>query len=410
MKLKGIELLSNAAQLEIDTHRAIKANKRKSIFQHKSGGSSEGAGLRPEVLDEPIGKSAISDEGVGTSPEGSTDDETFLFDEKEENPKDISWVSTDEDEYDDKEKEDDESIAIETTDDEKTDIDVEDQVKGVAEMNIVEEAEEENAEKVEELKAYEELKANEEQQGDDQAGDEQVGVPVSTTHKEKPNLLQSTSSHSVSSNFSNQFINSPNASLISTIPENTEVEINSLLDIQIQQDVPNIQQEPFHAVKVSVIPEPKIPPSTSLASPLTATITPVVPVPNLEAFNYVVQRVSELEKDVNKLKQVNHSITILESIRSEVPEAGNKYFGSTLRDTLQKVLQRHTEELRHEFSQKTICQTHTKDLNMKVSQDDVSKFIKVKQKRAAQEKMPKYLTTLYDQAAEDEHKQKEILF
>ncbi|GJV47100.1 hypothetical protein Tco_1437312 [Tanacetum coccineum] len=63
---------------------------------------------------------------------------------------------------------------------------------------------------------------------------------------------------------------------------------------------------------------------------------------------------------------------------SEVPEAVNKYFSSTLRDTLQK--------------------------------DDVSKFIKVKQERAAQEKMPKYLTTLYDQAAEDEHKQKEILF
>ncbi|GJX86334.1 hypothetical protein Tco_0337108 [Tanacetum coccineum] len=185
LKLKGIELLSDAAQLEIDTHRAIKANKRESIFQHKSGGSSEGASLGPEVLDEPKGKSAISNKGVGTSPEvpdetkykheaqddlddwGSTDDETFLFDDKEENPEDISWVSTNEDEYDDKEKEDDESIDIEMTDDEKTDIDVEDQVKGVAEMNIVEEAEEENAEKVKEQKAYEELKANEEQQGDD---------------------------------------------------------------------------------------------------------------------------------------------------------------------------------------------------------------------------------------------------
>ncbi|GKC68065.1 hypothetical protein Tco_1100663 [Tanacetum coccineum] len=182
LKLKGIELLSDAAQLEIDTHRAIKVSKRKSIFQHKSGGSSKGAGLGPEVLDDPTGKSAFSDEGAGTSPEipdetkdkheaqddlddwGSTDDETFLFDDKEENPEDISWVSTDEDEYDDKEKEDDESIDIETTDDEKTYIDVEDQVKGVAEMNIAEEAKEENVEKVEEQKAYEELKANEEQQ------------------------------------------------------------------------------------------------------------------------------------------------------------------------------------------------------------------------------------------------------
>ncbi|GJR97156.1 hypothetical protein Tco_0269330 [Tanacetum coccineum] len=66
-------------------------------------------------------------------------------------------------------------------------------------------------------------------------------------------MLQFTSSHSVSSNFGNQFINSPNASLIGTIPKNAEAEINSLLDIQIQQDVTNIQQEPFHAVKVSKV-------------------------------------------------------------------------------------------------------------------------------------------------------------
>ncbi|GKC97256.1 hypothetical protein Tco_1167531 [Tanacetum coccineum] len=90
-----------------------------------------------------------------------------------------------------------------------------------------------------------------------------------------PNLLQSTSSHSVSSNFGNQFINSPNASLIGTILENAEAEINSLLDIQIQQDVPNIQQEPFHAVKVSVILEPtQIPPTTPPAPPLPAIKIP----------------------------------------------------------------------------------------------------------------------------------------
>ncbi|GKG58511.1 hypothetical protein Tco_0592290, partial [Tanacetum coccineum] len=89
----------------------------------------------------------------------------------------------------------------------------------------------ENVEKVEEQKANEELKPDEEQQEDDQAEDEQVGVPVLTTHKEKPNLLQSTSSHSVSSKFGDQFLNSPNVSLIGTIQENAGVEINSLLDI-----------------------------------------------------------------------------------------------------------------------------------------------------------------------------------
>ncbi|GJZ72375.1 hypothetical protein Tco_0636226 [Tanacetum coccineum] len=66
-KLKGIELLSEATQFEIDTQKAMKANKRTSRFQHQSGGSSEGAGLGPEVPDEPSDKSANSDEGASTS-------------------------------------------------------------------------------------------------------------------------------------------------------------------------------------------------------------------------------------------------------------------------------------------------------------------------------------------------------
>nr|GEV48920.1 hypothetical protein [Tanacetum cinerariifolium] len=44
-KLKGIELLSDAAQLEIETLKVIKASKRKSKFQHQTGGSSEGADI-----------------------------------------------------------------------------------------------------------------------------------------------------------------------------------------------------------------------------------------------------------------------------------------------------------------------------------------------------------------------------
>ncbi|GKD66295.1 hypothetical protein Tco_1308403, partial [Tanacetum coccineum] len=132
---------------------------------------------------------------------------------------------------------------------------------------------EENAEKVEEQKVDEEKK------GDDQAENEQVGVPVLVINKEKPDLLQSTSSHSISSNFGNQFFNnSPNVSLIGTIQENAEAEINSLLDIQIQQEVPTIPQEPFHEVKVFVILEPtRIPPSTPPTPSLPATKVPATP-------------------------------------------------------------------------------------------------------------------------------------
>nr|GEW42242.1 hypothetical protein [Tanacetum cinerariifolium] len=90
-----------------------------------------GVGLRPKVPDEPTGKSAVSDEGA------------------EENPKDIPWESIDDDETKNDDEEDVTSIDIEKTDDERMDIDVEDQEKGVEEMNIVEEAKEEIAKKVE---------------------------------------------------------------------------------------------------------------------------------------------------------------------------------------------------------------------------------------------------------------------
>nr|GEV49907.1 hypothetical protein [Tanacetum cinerariifolium] len=54
-KLKGIEFLSTAAQLEIDIKKAQKASRRQSRFQHQFGGSSEGASLKPEIPDDPIG-------------------------------------------------------------------------------------------------------------------------------------------------------------------------------------------------------------------------------------------------------------------------------------------------------------------------------------------------------------------
>ncbi|GJW00431.1 hypothetical protein Tco_1555682 [Tanacetum coccineum] len=211
----------------------------------------------PQVPDELTGKSAVSDEGVGTSPEVSdetkdkskaeddiedwgSDDETFLFDDKDETIEHIPWVSTDEDEYDDEDEEDDESIDIEKTDDERTELDNDD---------------------------HEMLDA--------------VKTDVAKEHEENAEKLKNKRPMKNSRLMNNQFLNSPNVSLIGIIQENAEVEINSF---------------------------------------------------------YVVQRVYELEKDIPELKQVDHTPTILELIKSEVPEAVNKYLGSTLSDTLQKSL------------------------------------------------------------------------
>ncbi|GJR97155.1 hypothetical protein Tco_0269329 [Tanacetum coccineum] len=151
----------------VKVDRAIKARKRKSRLHDQSGGSSKGASLRLEAPDELTGKFVDSDEGFGTLPKvldeskdksvarddlddlGSTNDEEYLLAYKDEKLEDIPWQSTDDDEYENVNEEDDASIDIKKTDKERTDTNVEDQVKGVAEMNIAEEAEKENTGRVE---------------------------------------------------------------------------------------------------------------------------------------------------------------------------------------------------------------------------------------------------------------------
>nr|GEY46346.1 hypothetical protein [Tanacetum cinerariifolium] len=70
-----------------------------------------------------------------------------------------------------------------------------------------------------------------------------------------------------------------------------------------------------------------------------------------------------MEKDVIELKRFNHSPVILESIKS-----------------------------------------------LQYPQKDVSEITKIKKEHAAKEKMPKYSTTPFDQAADNEYVQKDIMF
>ncbi|GJS38614.1 hypothetical protein Tco_0563657 [Tanacetum coccineum] len=171
------------------------------------------------------------------------------------------------------------------------------------------------------------------------------------SQKEKHEVPRSSSSHSQSLNYGNQFLNiSSDTYLDGFMKDHAETEINSLLDVQIQQKIPLVLSAPLLDVLVSVIPPQKntkptplttpihTPPITSMIPPvkssLPATKTPDAPIPPSE------------------LKQVDHSIVILESIKSQVPHIVNEYLGSSLRDSLQKVLQKHTEELKQELKQK----------------------------------------------------------
>ncbi|GJV45013.1 hypothetical protein Tco_1429549 [Tanacetum coccineum] len=66
-KLKGLETLSEAAQLKLDLKKAWKASKDEFYIQQRSKGSSEGSGITLEVPDELVHKS--SNEGARVNPE-----------------------------------------------------------------------------------------------------------------------------------------------------------------------------------------------------------------------------------------------------------------------------------------------------------------------------------------------------
>nr|GEW71397.1 hypothetical protein [Tanacetum cinerariifolium] len=158
-------VMTDEEQLAADMKKAIKASKEALGLQQQTIDSSEGAGITPEAPDELTGKFTTSKEGAGIIlevPDGGKDE--------------ITWLSTDEEEKgteDDDEVDDDRSIGIAKTNDERTYAKNGDQAMTDAE-NIV-------AKKLKEEKGDEE----EEQADDDQAEDDNVGILVTMSQKEK---------------------------------------------------------------------------------------------------------------------------------------------------------------------------------------------------------------------------------
>nr|GEV27389.1 hypothetical protein [Tanacetum cinerariifolium] len=392
-KLKGIQTLIAEEQLAADTMQALIASKQSSISQPHVGGSSERTGVLLGVPDELTLIHTTSSKGTSTKPE--------VLDEEETVDEEVEWLYSDEEE----EKTDDRSIDIENTND-----DVENDDEFVHGDEYVHE----------EMKDAEDAETRK----DDEGITDAEKTEVAKGDLEQPRKLPLTSSSlSVLYGFGNQILNlSSDTSLIGTIKEFADNEINSLLDIQIQQEVPHVHSPFILTVPVFVIPKPtffspipeipSVAPATTLLPPLSVstislvlqqTATPILTPPItteapatttvLDPLSKIAQRVSVLEKDVQELKKVGHSLVILATTISHVPAAIDEYLESSLGDALQKVLQKHTEELIQQTSQKYVFE-----------------ITKIKQEEAAKEQIPKFSATPYDQAVEAECKQNEILF
>ncbi|GKD53368.1 hypothetical protein Tco_1286755 [Tanacetum coccineum] len=223
-------------QLAANTMQALKAIKKSSRSQPYTGGSSEGAGVTLEVPDESTAILITSSEGTGSKEESEYSDEENVNEE-------VEWLTTDEEEEKKDNDEDDRSINLKkTNDDEETDDEF---VHGDEYVHDDVDKEMKDAEVVDTGKDDEEI-----------TDAEKVDVEKTKEVKgdNKKDELPPTSS---------------------SLSDIIDADINSLLDIQIQQDVPHIQSPSILTVLVSVIPEPTV---LSLI-PNIPTVTPVTTLP-----------------------------------------------------------------------------------------------------------------------------------
>ncbi|GJZ71303.1 hypothetical protein Tco_0635154 [Tanacetum coccineum] len=223
-KLKSMEMLPDATLLEAKTRKAIKASRRDYRFQQETDGLSEGAGNTPEVPDEPKDKSTNTNKGAD-------EDDVFLFsdDQRTESEKETSESGkTDEDSDDEEEHVEDEYVHDADN--------VHDDVEKKYDVNV----------EMKDAKIIEETVKDVQVKDDDQAI---TNVPIA--HKEKPDVPPSSSSLSISSDYGTQFLNLPfDFTLIGITKESADTEINSMLDIQIQQKITTVQSPTLLVVLV----------------------------------------------------------------------------------------------------------------------------------------------------------------
>ncbi|GJV81949.1 hypothetical protein Tco_1517819, partial [Tanacetum coccineum] len=159
-----------------------------------------------------------------------------------------------------------------------------------------------------------------------------------------------------------------NTSLIGALKESADTKINSLLDVQIQQEIPHIQSPSILTVPVYVIFEPSIlppiheipsvaPATTLLSSSSVSTISHVlqqtktpIPTPPITT-SYKNSRSTPcyhsksicIRERCQELKEVDHTITLRASLRSEIPSAVNAYLRSSMGDALQKIIEEYVQ-------------------------------------------------------------------
>ncbi|GJY39012.1 hypothetical protein Tco_0425376 [Tanacetum coccineum] len=175
-------------------------------------------------------------------------------------------------------------------------------------------------------------------------------------------------SSSILSDYAAKFLNFDN------IPS-TDTEVIYMMDINVQHEVPHTSS--LLTISVSIIPEQDVinqsetvttspaPTISSFLSSLypalqqiapipapttTEVITLTTVVPDSETLAAFQLRVTDLEKDVKELKDVDNSTKVISTIQSEVPKAVKEYLGSSKDNAMYKVIQRNFADIVKEHS------------------------------------------------------------
>ncbi|GJV55569.1 hypothetical protein Tco_1456574 [Tanacetum coccineum] len=199
----------------------------------------------------------------------------------------------------------------------------------------------------------------------------------------KTELPPSSSSLSVSSGFGDQFLKLSSDSSLCTV------------SVISEPTVPTpVQESPSTSTATTLPPPsvsttPSVPQQTTTPIPTLPTITDAqiitTTVSESNALSVVELKVAKIEKDVSKLKTINHSTEALAILKSQVPCVVDNYFGSKVEDT------------------------PTVDLEQE-SEKSASEILKIKREQAEKQKTPKFTIKSTDKAALEEYDLKSAFY
>nr|GEU71247.1 retrotransposon-related protein [Tanacetum cinerariifolium] len=369
----GVQTLTLDEQLDADTMKALEESNKISKRQLGTGGSSEGTGSIPEIPDKSTVIHTTSSQGTDTKPR--VPDEEKVTSEANVT---LDWGSKQESEYSEEDDDDDDDDDDKSIDLEKKNIDETDNEFMLSEEYVQDDDEGNNDKSVhgdEKVNNDEDEEMTTAEDAETENGDEEITDAAKADAEKtkevkddtkKAEFPPSSSSLSISLGFGNQFLKlSSNTSLISIVKDTTDAEINSLLDVKIQQEIPNIESPSVLIVHVLVISEPSfltpihetplvgrattLPPLYVLSIscvPLQSTTPIQTPLITIEApsvtiipdpLHDVIQRIYVLEKDVQELKEADNTTKLLTLIKSKIPLAVHAFLGS-IKNALEKTL------------------------------------------------------------------------